>query len=75
MAFIWDYDVRQLEKTEQGRVLKLERMVNYGPEEGEKISLSLVKRYWGKLHLFPNYRRLMELLIWGKNPSSTKSKK
>lgn len=66
MAFIWDYDRKELEKTESGRVLLLERTINYGPEKGEKISLTDTKRYWSKLNLFPNNKRLMELLIWGK---------
>lgn len=66
MAFVWDYDPKELKKTESGRTLLLERAVNYGPKKGEKISLSQVKKYWNKMNLFPNNRRLMELLIWGK---------
>jgi len=66
VAFIWDYDKEDLKKTETGRILLLERMINYGPEKGEKISLSKVKKYWNKINLFPNNKRLMELLIWGK---------
>lgn len=66
MAFIWDYNPRELKTTEPGRILLLERMVNYGPEKNEKIPLSKVKKYWGKMNLFPNNKRLMELLIWGK---------
>ena len=65
MTYLWDYDEKELEKTEQGRMFILERMLNYGPGE-KKISLSDVKKYWGKLNLFPNNTRLMELLIWGK---------
>jgi hypothetical protein len=66
MAFIWDYDRKELEKTETGRILLLERTINYGPEKGEKISLADAKKYWNKINLFPNNKRLMELLIWGK---------
>jgi hypothetical protein len=66
MAFIWDYNRAELEKTESGRLLLLERMVNYGPEPGEKIPLTQVKKYWKKLNLFPNNKQLMELLIWDK---------
>jgi len=66
MAFIWDYNREELGKTEAGRILLLERMVNFGPEEGEKIPLTEVKKYWNKITLFPNNKRLMELLIWGK---------
>ena len=74
MAFIWDYDRKELEKTEQGRILLLERTVNYGPEKDEKIELSQVKKYWERLNLFPNNKRLMELLIWGETRSLINSK-
>jgi len=63
--YLWDYDEEELKKTEQGRIFILERMLNYGPH-GEKISLADVKRYWPKLDLFPNNKKLLELLIWGK---------
>lgn len=69
MAFVWDYNRKELEKTKQGKLLLLERMVNYGPKKGEKISLKKVKKYWNKLNLFPKNKRLMELLIWGKTRS------
>ena len=71
---LWDYDRKELEKTESGRILMLERLINYGPDEGEKIKLSDVKKYWDKLELFEYARRLMELLIWGKYKSSPKNK-
>jgi hypothetical protein len=73
MVYLWDYDINELKKTEKGRIFILERMINYGPEKGEKISLSLVKKYWGKLNLYQPQRRLLELLIWGKYRSSPKS--
>ncbi|MEK7521540.1 MAG: hypothetical protein AAB599_01925 [Patescibacteria group bacterium] len=74
MAFIWDYDRKELEKTEQGRILILERTINYGPEKGEKIKLADVKKYWDKLNLFLERKQLMELLIWGKIRSSQKDR-
>lgn len=77
MALIWDYDINELKKTESGRLLILERMINYGPDKGEKIKLSEVKENWDKLksNLFQSQRLLMELLIWGKYQSSPKSRK
>ena len=72
---VWDYDKKELEKTEGGRILLLERLINYGPEKGEKIKLALVKKYWDKLDLFTLQKRLMELLIWGKYKSSLKNNK
>lgn len=74
MNSVWDYDIKELEKTESGRRLILERKINYGPD-GEKIQLSLVKKNWDKLDLFLPQKRLLELLIWGKIISSQKSKK
>lgn len=77
MPFIWDYDIKKLRKTKGGRLLILERMINYGPGKGEKIDLKEVRKNWDKLapNLFENSRRLMELLIWGKYRSSPKNKK
>ncbi len=72
--WLWDYNRQDLEKTEQGRILLLERMINYGPGD-EKIKLTEVKKYWEKLDLFPLRRRLMELLIWGKYKSLPTNKK
>ncbi len=75
MRSLWDYNKKELEKTEQGRVFILERKINYGPDKGEKIPLSQVKKYWDKLHLFTLQKRLFELLLWGHYISSTKNKK
>ncbi len=63
--FLWDYDRKTLQKSKSGKMLLLERMINYGPGK-EKIKLSEVKKYWDKLHLFKLQKRLLELLIWGK---------
>ena len=69
MVFIWDYDIKELKKTEAGRILILERMINYGPGK-EKIKLADVKKYWDRLDLYHVRRLLLELLIWGKYLSS-----
>ncbi len=74
MVKMWDYDIEELKKTEQGRIMILERMINYGPDKGEKIKLADVKKYWDKLQLHPGARRLCELLIWGKYQSSLPDK-
>ncbi|MBI2431147.1 MAG: hypothetical protein HYV39_03975 [Candidatus Levybacteria bacterium] len=65
---LWDYDEKELQKTEKGRIFILERKINYGvyPSDKEKIKLSLVKKYWDKLQIEPLRRRLFELLLWGK---------
>lgn len=63
--FLWDYNRKELEKTEKGRILILERMINYGPGK-EKIKLAEVKKHWREFNLFPTRKRLFELLIWDK---------
>ena len=69
MVLIWDYNIKDLAKSERGRILILERMINYGPDKGEKIKLSDVKKYWNRLNLFPKQKKLMQLLIWEKTQS------
>lgn len=75
MVLMWDYDIKELKKTEAGRIKILERMINYGPDKGEKIKLSDVKKYWDRLDLYIPQRRILELLIWGKifTPMSSNS--
>ncbi len=67
MVFIWDYDINELKKTEKGRILILERMINNGVylKDKEKIPLNDVKKYWGKLRLEPRRKRYFQFLIWG----------
>lgn len=72
-SYLWDYDEKELEKTEKGRIFILERKINYGPGKGEKIPLEQVKKYWNQLELFPLRKLLLELLIWGKYKSSPKN--
>lgn len=75
MKYLWDYDAKELKKTEAGRIFILERMINYGPEAGQKIKLADVKKYWDRLHLFRLQKKLFELLIWGKYLPSPKNRK
>lgn len=65
---IWDYDINQLKKTESGRLLMLERQINYGVflSDKDKIKLSEVKKNWNKLNLDPDRKELFKFLIWGK---------
>lgn len=74
MNYLWDYDRKELERSEKGKIFILERMINYGPGD-EKIKLVDVKKYWNKLNLQPLQRSLLELLIWGKYQTSPKNKK
>lgn len=68
MVHLWDYNKKDLENSERGEILLLERQINYGVylSDKTKIKLSKVKKYWSKLNLEPKRRKLFELLIWGK---------
>lgn len=68
MVHVWDYDIKTLKKSKRGRLLLLERQINYGIDwkNGEKIKLAEVKRHWNDLHIDPNRRRLLKLLMWVK---------
>jgi len=65
MSLVWDYDKKKLQKSKIGKLLLLERDVNYGSGR-KKIKLSEVKKNWEKLNLSPRRKRLFEILIWGK---------
>ena len=73
MQQVWDYDIKELEKTEQGKITILERKINYGPGK-EKIKLEEVRKYWEKLNLFHLQKRLFEILLWGKYNFTQKNK-
>lgn len=68
MPFIWDYNIKELRKTESGRRLILERLINYGvyPSSKEKISIKEVKKYWNELEIDSDRRRFLKFIIWGK---------
>jgi hypothetical protein len=63
LKYLWDYDPEELKNTEAGKILLLERQINYGPEKGEKIKLTDVRKYWNQLNLFPKRRKLLKLFI------------
>ena len=66
MSYMWDYDEKELQKTQSERIKILERKINYGTNGKERIKKSEVKKYWGKLELFPLQKRLFELILWKK---------
>lgn len=66
MVLVWDYDIKTLKKSKRGRLLLLERMINYGVDGNEKIPLKDVKEHWHELQIDSGRRRLFELLLWGK---------
>lgn len=68
MVLLWDYDEKELKKSQRGRLFLLERQINYGVyrSDKEKINLAEVEKNWDKLNLEPKRRRLLEYIIWRK---------
>lgn len=68
MSNLWDYDKKELEKTEEGRIKILERMINYGIylNDKEKIPVDEVKKYWHRLKIEPGRRNFLKFIIWRK---------
>ncbi|MDO8658257.1 MAG: hypothetical protein Q7K55_05940 [Candidatus Levybacteria bacterium] len=68
MSSVWDYDINELKKTESGRLLILERQINYGVylHDHDKLKLTDVKKYWEKLNIDPKRKRFLQFVIWGK---------
>lgn len=68
MVHLWDYDINELKKTEQGRIKILERKINFGfyLKDKKKISLKEIKKYWHRLNIEPSRRNFFKFIIWGK---------
>jgi len=68
MSNLWDYDKKELEKTEEGRIKILERLINFGVyfKDKEKIPVDQVKKYWKRLKLEPRRKNFLKFIIWGK---------
>lgn len=68
MTHLWDYEEEKLKKSNRGRLLLLERKINYGIYIGdkEKLNLTKIKKNWRKLNIEPKRRRFLKFLIWGK---------
>ncbi|MCL4360455.1 hypothetical protein M1555_04370 [Patescibacteria group bacterium] len=63
MTGVWDYREKDLRKSKKGRILLLERLINYGPGK-KKLNRREIKSHWRALRLFPKKKRLLELLLW-----------
>ena len=66
MNYLWDFDRKELEKTESGKALILERMINYGRNRGDIIRRQDVLKYWDQMNLFPQQKQLFEMTLWDK---------
>lgn len=68
MKNFWDYNKKELEKTEEGKIKILERIINFGVylKDKEKIPVDEVKKYWNRLKIEPGRKKFLEFIIWGK---------
>lgn len=62
----WSTDTTELKKDKkQYAVWRLEQMVNFGLD-GKKINCAELKKYWRMLHLDPNKKKYLKILLWPK---------
>jgi hypothetical protein len=61
----WSTDTTKLQKDPEAYAIwKLEQMINFGLDEGERINAQELKRYFLKLQIDPDRRKLFELLLY-----------
>lgn len=59
----WNINLSKWDKKSESYVIwKLQQLINFGLN-GEKIDLSLVKKYWAKLDLDPQRKKFLELFL------------
>ena len=69
----WSVDVKILKKDKrQYAIWKLEQMVNFGLN-GQRVKISDLKKYWADIHIDPDRRKFLNLLLHGKKYSHQKS--
>lgn len=63
----WNVNISKLKQhAEKYAIWKLEQSINFGLN-GEKLDSGEVKRYWTKLNLDPQRKRLLEMWLWPKS--------
>lgn len=64
----WDYNLPKnwKPKTDADWIWYLTRLINYGPDEGEKINKHMVKKYFPELRLDKERREYVKFLLYGK---------
>jgi len=60
----WNVDTsKSNKKSSSYRIWRLEQLINFGLN-GEKISLSEIKKYWPKLDLDPARKTFLQRIVW-----------
>ncbi len=61
----WSTDTTRLQKNPEALVIwKLEQMVNFGLDKGERINEQQLRQHFHKLQIDPDRRKLFELLLY-----------
>ena len=58
----WSTDEKKITDPEQRAIWKLEQLINFGLGK-EKIRESELRAYWQKLHLDPERKKFLEVLL------------
>lgn len=62
----WSVNTKSLRKSaEKYNIWKLEQLVNFGLN-GEKINTKLLKRYWDRLNIDKNRKKILAFWLWQK---------
>lgn len=62
----WNTDTSKLKQNpEKYAIWKLEQSINFGLN-GEKLNTDQLKKYWAKLNLDPQRKKLLEMWLWPK---------
>ncbi|OGD65907.1 hypothetical protein A3F08_00510 [Candidatus Berkelbacteria bacterium RIFCSPHIGHO2_12_FULL_36_9] len=61
---IWDYKTK--DKNNLPETWMLERSINFGLEDNERISEKVLRRNWDKIKIDPAKRKFLEFLLWPK---------
>jgi hypothetical protein len=60
----WSVDAAELRKNpKKALIWRLEQTVNFGLN-GQKLSKTLLKKYWKQLHIDPSRKRFLKFLLW-----------
>ncbi|OGG02094.1 hypothetical protein A2W14_04240 [Candidatus Gottesmanbacteria bacterium RBG_16_37_8] len=64
----WDYDLPKdwQPTTDQEWIWYIERVINYGPKNQEKLSKTLIKKYFPRLRLDKERKEYIRFLVYGK---------
>ncbi|OGG17368.1 hypothetical protein A3D78_04105 [Candidatus Gottesmanbacteria bacterium RIFCSPHIGHO2_02_FULL_39_14] len=64
----WDYDLPKnwQPKTDQEWIWYIERVINYGPQNREKLSKSMIKKYFSRLRLEKDRKEYLRFLLYDK---------